>query len=186
MTRRPSRGAAEGPESEARPKPPRADMDHMDHEVRTLVFYTLCAEAVVVAGLILKYERSYMLGAIALQTGWPGARGFVAIAIIATVFGVSAMRRPIASLIGAVLAIGLFNEGRSSEPVNPSLLPPFIWISWLQGRLAYWVVRFLRFAHRLITRPDQPSLGGAAKPEAEAPNERAQVDEATPNTGATA
>lgn len=135
----------------------------MSPKARFWGVYALCAAAVFVAAFILATEPFFLLAPPAHRSLATDARGLGAMVIIATVFGVGAMRRPIASLIGAVLA-SLLIPGRPSGSWCPALLPPFVWVSWLQGRLAYWVLRFLRFVHHAITRPAKPGPDGAAGP----------------------
>jgi len=75
----------------------------MDHEVRTLLVYVLCAELVFVAAFILGTEPFFLLQPPDRRSVETDVGGFAAMVIIVTVFGVGAMRRPVASLIGAVL-----------------------------------------------------------------------------------
>lgn len=141
----------------------------MHSKARFPLVYVLCAEFVFVAAFILGTEPFFLLEPPDRRSAESVVAGFGAMVIIATVFGVGAMRRPVASLIGAILASCLLDFAtRSSHGTYPPVVfVPFVWVSWLQGRLAYWVLRLLRFARHLITRRNGPSPDDAAELDAE-------------------
>lgn len=114
--------------------------------------YAACAVAVFVAAVILGIEPFFLLAPPERRSLATDAGGLVATLVMVTVFGVGGMRRPVASLIGAVLASATLDFGSySSEGVHlPPMFIPLVWVSWAQGVLAGLLLRSFQFARRVV------------------------------------
>jgi len=100
----------------------------MSTDARLLLVYTFRA-AVFAAAVYVLEIGGYPLGLVPRELQY--GVGIAAVAVVATAFGVGAMRWPITTLLGAVAA---------SIPLSgidhPGILLPLIWLSWLLGTLA--------------------------------------------------
>lgn len=109
------------------------------------MLYAGSAVAVALAVYVLEARPFFVLGPPS-QSGWtPIVADLTAMAVLAAVFGVGAILRPLASLAGATAASFL-------SP--PTCLVPgpleVIWVSWCLGTLARWVGLSYKFARRAI------------------------------------
>ena len=104
----------------------------MSNDARLLLVYTLRAAALAAAVYVL--EIGFPLELVPLYLQYEIVQygiAIAAVAVVATAFGVGAMRWPITPLLGAGAASFVL-----SGISHPGILLYLIWLSWIMGALA--------------------------------------------------